>query len=118
VIHLIVLALLLPASFATSARAQNVTIPDPGLDAAVRAALQKPNGPLTAQDLLGLTNLTARSKNIQNLQGLEAAHHLRDLDLESNLLVNATSPAGFNDLNFLDLGFNPISSLALDADMT
>jgi hypothetical protein len=42
-----------------SAGAQEVTVPDPGLNAAIRDALQKPNGPLTEQDLLSLTNLSA-----------------------------------------------------------
>src|SRR5262249_23950953 len=36
-----------------------VSIPDPGLNAAVREALQKPSGPLTEQDLLGLEVLNA-----------------------------------------------------------
>jgi hypothetical protein len=34
-----------------SAHAQGVCIPDQGLDAAIREALQKPTGPLTEQDL-------------------------------------------------------------------
>jgi hypothetical protein len=37
--------------------AQEIAIPDPELNAAIRAALHKPTGPLTQQDMLSLTNL-------------------------------------------------------------
>jgi len=49
--------LLDPANFVAGPLAQEVTIPDPGLNAAIREALDKPIGPLTEQDLLSLTNL-------------------------------------------------------------
>jgi hypothetical protein len=42
-------------SVLTTTPAQEVSIPDPGLNAAVREALGKPIGPLTETDLLGLT---------------------------------------------------------------
>jgi hypothetical protein len=42
-----------------STSAQEVSIPDPGLNSSIRDALQKPVGPLTGQDLLGLTALNA-----------------------------------------------------------
>ena len=42
-----------------TAAAQEVFIPDPGLNAAIREALQKPNAPLSPQDLLSLTSLNA-----------------------------------------------------------
>ncbi len=42
-----------------SSAVADVSIPDPGLNAAVREALQKPTGPLTEQDLLSLTALDA-----------------------------------------------------------
>jgi uncharacterized repeat protein (TIGR01451 family) len=98
--------------------AQEVTIPDLGLNAAIREALQKPTGPLTEQDLLSLTNLTAESRNISSLQGLEAAHNLSVLVLESNQLTNVAFPNGLTNLNFLDLSFNPLTSLTLSTDMT
>jgi len=51
-----------------SARAQEVSVPDPGLNAAVREALHKPSGPLTQQDMLSLTNLNAGRRNISSLE--------------------------------------------------
>src|SRR5437660_9294842 len=75
-------------NFILSAGAQQVTIPDPGLNAAIRQALQKPTGPLTQQDLLSLSNLNAGQRNISSLQGLEVARNLSSLDLTSNHLAN------------------------------
>ena len=61
IIHVqrIVLAMVLLTRFVESAVAQEVSIPDAGLNAAIREALQKPNGPLTEEDLLSLTDLDA-----------------------------------------------------------
>lgn len=59
VIRPLVPTLLALATFAVSTTAQEVIIPDADLNAAVCAALQKPNGPLTEQDLLGLTDMSA-----------------------------------------------------------
>jgi len=114
----IVPTLLLVASFVTTTLAQEVQIPDPGLNAAIRAALLKPSGPLTQQDMLNLTVLSARSRNIGNLQGLEFAHNLTDLDLESNHLTNLAFPGGLTKLQFLDLSLNPLTNLTLSTDMT
>src|ERR1051325_213695 len=86
VLRLFLLTLLALAGFASSARAQEVTIPDPGLNAAIRDEVGNPSGPLTVQDLLSLTNLNARSRNVGNIEGLEAARNLVSLDLQINHL--------------------------------
>jgi internalin A len=76
-----------------SAHAQGVFIPDQGLDAAIREALQKPTGPLTEQDLLSLTHLSATDRDISTLEGLEAARNLISLDLQSNRLSQLSIPS-------------------------
>ena len=48
-----VLVLLFAILAALPLRAQDAAIPDPGLNAAIRAALAKPTGPLTVQDMGG-----------------------------------------------------------------
>src|SRR5206468_2104429 len=98
-----ILPMLMMTSFMGSALAQDVQIPDPGLNAAVRETLQKPNGPLTQQDLLGLTSLVATSRNITNLLGLAAARNLTNLDLQSNHLANLTFINGLTKLRDLNL---------------
>src|SRR5215813_8490946 len=100
------------ASFLTPAFGQTVSIPDPGLNAAIRAALAKPTGPLTAPDLLSLTNLQARNRDISSLQGLEGARNLVSLDLTGNRLTNFTLLTPLTNLVVLDLSANPLIGFA------
>lgn len=109
----IILVLVL-TSFSMSAQEQTVTIPDPGLDAAIRAALQKPTGLLTQQDLLNLTNLDASGRSIRSTQGLDGAHNLRVLNLFNNNLTTFTL-SGISNLVSLDLSDNQISDFTLPA---
>src|SRR5262249_2568880 len=76
-------SLLMLLSFTHSILAQGISIPDPGLNAAVRAALRKPTGPLTQQDMLRLTSLNASEQNVKSIAGLESAHNLVSLDLSA-----------------------------------
>jgi PKD repeat protein len=87
-----------------------VSIPDPGLNAAIRQALQKPAGALTAQDLLSLTNLDASGRNIRSLEGLETASNLDSLNLQSNQLSNFSLSNQFTNLEFLDLSLNSLTN--------
>src|SRR5438094_615170 len=107
-----ILQLLVLSSLITTAQAQEVSIPDPGLNAAIREALQKPAGPLTAQDLLSLTNLDASFRGVKSLEGLEAAHDLTTLNLEYNELTSLTLPAGLTNLTTLNLGANQLTDFA------
>jgi formylglycine-generating enzyme required for sulfatase activity len=112
-----VLTLLVVASFMSAALAQEVSIPDPGLNAAVREALQKPNGPLTEQDLLLLTNLDAGSRDVSSVEGLAAARNLEQLFLDSNRLTNFSLPAILTNLIELDLRLNPITNCSLPSGL-
>src|SRR5438445_448834 len=89
------------ALFFVSATAQEVVIPDPGLNAAIRETLQKPTGPLTEQDLLSLTHLDAPNRNIKTIDGLEAAWNLISLGLERNGLTNFAVPTQLTNLTTL-----------------
>ena len=99
--------------FVFSAGAQEVSIPDPGLNAAIRQALQKTNGPLTESDLLSLTNLSAGGWNIESVEGLEAARNLRILDLVSNSLTNFPIADALTNLTILDLFGNHLVNFVL-----
>ena len=114
----LVSAVLSCISLRTTVVAQEISVPDPGLNTAIRDALQKPAGPLTSQDLLGLAVLNASGRNITNLQGLEFAHNLTSLNLRSNHFTNLSFPGGLAKLNSLDLGFNPLTNLTLPPDVT
>src|SRR5258706_5007867 len=105
-----IIAGLILTGFMSSTLAQEVSIPDPGLNAAIRAALQKPSGPLTQQDLLSLIVLNACCGNIRNLQGLEGAQNLTTLDLNSNQLGSVSFPSALTKLTTLELSFNPLTN--------
>jgi formylglycine-generating enzyme required for sulfatase activity len=104
-------------NFTPRAVAGEITIPDPGLDAAVRAALQKPAGPLDEQDMLSLRFLNAHDRNISSLAGLEAARNLNTLLLFSNQITNFSLPT-LTSLVSLDLSGNLLTNVSLPDDMT
>jgi hypothetical protein len=105
-------------SFVSTALAQNISILDPGLDAAIRDALQIPSGPLTEQDILSLTVLDAGGRHITNIQGLEAAVNLVAVDLRSNDLATVSVPSQLTNLATLDLSFNSITNCFIPGGLT
>lgn len=111
----IILAL---AGFAPSMLAQEVVIPDPGLNAAIREALGKPAGPLTQQDLLSLTNLSARNRNVSSIVGLDAARNLVSLDLQINHLSNVSLLGALTNLSTFNLSINPLTNFSLPNGLT
>jgi len=112
------IATVILTGFIPSSRAQEVSIPDPGLNAAIREALQKPNGPFTEQDMLSLTNLNASRRGVTNLAGLEAARNLVTLDLQINRLTNFSLPSELAKLNTLDVSVNALSNCFLPNGLT
>jgi len=113
-----IFATLVFASRTTSTFAQEISIPDPGLNAAIREALGKPSGPLTEQDLLSLTNLNARNRNVSSISGLEAARNLASLHLEINHLSNVSLLSALTNLSTLDLSVNPLTNFSLPGGLT
>src|SRR5262245_47002372 len=103
-------AALMLTGFLLPACAKEVFIPDAGLNAATREALQKPNGPLTEQDLLSLTDLNANGRSVSSLEGLGAARNLTVLNLQSNHLTTLSLPSELTKLSVLDLSFNPLTN--------
>ena len=112
------LTALILAGFVASTRAQGVSIPDPGLNASVRQALNKPVGPLTAQDMLALSNLDARSRSISSVEGLQVARNLSQLFLDFNSLTNFDLPNTLTNLDLLTLGLNPLTRLSIPSGLT
>ena len=93
-------------------------VPDPGLNAAIRAVLPKPVGPLTEQDLLSLTNLDASNRRVKSLQDLEVARNLTTLSLQSNRLANFSVPGQLTNLIELNLSFNPLTNCLVPDGLT
>jgi hypothetical protein len=88
-----------------------VFIPDAALDSALRAALGKPFGCLTRQDLQSVVELQAAGLNIRNLQGLENCTSLTVLNLRSNRIQSISPLANLINLTHLDLGDNRVTNI-------
>ena len=85
---------------------------DPNLRAAVEAALGKnPGAVITAEDMAALTELSARSRDIRDLTGLELATELEYLDLSYNLIDDLGSLSDLTDLQVLFVSRNGIVDL-------
>ena len=99
--------------------AQVVDIPDPNLEKAIREALALPDeSPLTQQEMLQLTRLEAKEKQIENLTGLEHATNLTDLRFARNEISELTPLIQLNHLRLLSIWGNPISDLSPLANLT
>lgn len=84
------------------------------LDAAVREAIGKPSGDLTARDLAdpALRSLALTGAGISDLTGIEWCIHLSNLDLSKNEIVDLTPLAVLKELTHLDVSRNKIADLA------
>ena len=71
-----------------------VIFPDEQLENAVRSALRKPFGLVTAADMSTLTELDARNLGISDLRGLEFATNLFSLNVSNE----TATPGSVNDL--------------------
>ena len=111
-----------------------VEFADPTLEAAIRAKIDKGEGPIAAADLLSIVELELISGAIADLSGIEALenlevlvlvdHHLVDisplaslkklraLDLASNQIVDIAPLSSLSALIFLSLAFNSVSDLS------
>ena len=99
--------------------AQLVDIPDPNLRQVIQETLGLPDEiPLTQPDILRLTGLDAKNRQINNLTGLEHATNLTWLDLSGNNINNLKPLAELIQLERLWLYVNPISDISPIANLT
>ncbi|MBN1188203.1 MAG: leucine-rich repeat domain-containing protein [Dehalococcoidales bacterium] len=90
-----------------------VDFPDPNLEAAIRDAIDKPDGPIYHQsDLLNLYELYAWDYGISDLSGIEYCYNLEWLDLYNNNITDITLLAGLINLEGLVLDYNQISDIS------
>jgi internalin A len=88
-----------------------VSFQDPNLEAAVREALNKPDGELTTDELQTVTTLSAYSRNITNLNGIQNLTQLDFLDLDSNQISDISPLQNLTQLTYLYLSENKISNI-------
>ena len=91
---------------------QNVSVPDPNLNAAIRDLINKPTGPLNNVDLLKFSQLTVDNAGVTNLTGLEYATNLTSLSLNSNLVSSVFPLQPLYKLSFLALDNNTIGDFS------
>ena len=104
---------------ASSAAGQTVVnFPDPNLEAAIRAAIGKPTGPIYDTDVAGLRSLLADGVAISDLTGLEHCTSLISLSLSTNQISDLSPLAGLTSLIYLYLRTNQINDLGPLAGLT
>ena len=95
-------------AFATN---EVVTFPDPNLEAAIREAISKPEGPIYTTDLEGLIELYAQQRGITDLSGLEHCTSLTHLQLGDNQISDISPIQNLTSLTYLYLSGNQISDI-------
>ena len=107
---------------------------DPNLEAAIREAINKPEGEITEEDFLDNNCLNLNNKGITNLMGLErftgitclllnenqitdlsplsSLTNLQRLELLSNRITDISHLSGLINLNYLGLGDNQIADIS------
>lgn len=84
----------------------------PNLEGAIRAALDRPTGPISDDELAGLTQLIAPHHDIVDLSGIESLVNLQIIKLDQNRIRDITPLAGLVQLEELDLGRNMIVDIS------
>jgi hypothetical protein len=95
-----------------------IEIPDPGLEAAIRASLRKFDGDLTLPDMESLALLNTNDRGITDLTGLEMATNLTSLTLSFNEIEDLSPLAGLTQLKTLRVDRNRVRDLSPIAGLT
>jgi len=95
-----------------------VNFPDPGLEAAIRNALEKPTGDIHNADLIGLTSLNAGARGIVDLEGIQHCVNLTYLSLMANEIVDISPLSDLTKLEKLYLSINNIVDIQPLVDNT
>ena len=112
-IYLVGLVLILFGVASSVGMAQEEWMPDPNLRQAVREALELPtDSPLTKEKMQQLTYLEKQNNGIRNIQGLEFARNLENLNLGSNQVRDIRPLRNLVKLRGLSLYANQVSDLS------
>jgi len=96
-----------------------VTFPDENLEAAIRDALGKPTGEeITTAELAKLTTLSAESRGIADISGLEYCINLTELYLLESQISDISPLANLTNLTELSIWGNQISDISPLANLT
>ena len=113
-----ILLILIFVQVHTSCSDSGKLFPDATLELVVREAIQKPFGEIEKSDLEGLNNLSAYSRGIKNLSGLEYCINLTDLHLGRNEISDVKPLANLTGIERLYLESNKISDITPLSNLT
>lgn len=105
-------------AYGEAIRGNAVAFVDPDLEAAVRSAVNKPEGHLFPEDLTGLTLLSAPESDIDDLTGIRHLVDLTDLRLPGNQVSDLGPLANMAYLSDLDLSGNVVTDIQPLVDST
>lgn len=95
-----------------------VTFADSNLEAAIREAIDKPEGNIKASDLANLTHLEPGGRGISDLSGIECCAELKGLYIWDNQISDISPLVNLTSLEGLEFGNNQISDISPLADLT
>ncbi len=94
-----------------------VSFPDPGLEQAIRAHVNRPAGGLTSSDVDTILHFTAAGAGIADLTGMQSCLSLRTAQLGDNNIADLAPLRHLIDLRGLFLDANEVSDLEPLADL-
>ena len=97
---------------------QIVTFQDPNLEAVIRESISKPEGDILLSDVSELKVLTASSKDIVSLSGIENLTSLTNLGLDINHITDISPLSTLTSLTELRLNVNQISDISPLSNLT
>ena len=89
---------------------EGIIFADSNLEIAIREKINKPEGPIYEDDLVDLTDLIAKNKEIIDLSGIEHLTNLKSLQIGNNLSIS--SLAGLTSLTYLSIPENQINDIS------
>ncbi|MCP4110033.1 MAG: hypothetical protein GY749_31680 [Desulfobacteraceae bacterium] len=95
-----------------------IVFPDSNLEAAIREAISKPSGSITASDLQSLSSLDASERGISNLEGIQYCAGLASLWIPKNSISDISQVSGLENLTQLGLSNNQVSNISPVADLS
>ena len=102
----------------TSEFTDKVAIEVENLEAAIRRAIGKPEGPILKSDLKVLTELQSHERNITDLNGIEYCINLRRLHLYQSQIIDISPLSSLTNLPYLHLQDNPIMDISQLSNLT
>jgi len=103
---------------------KEIAFEDPNLETAVRETIGKHDGPLYESDVQGITQLVARERSIESLEGIQYLRSLQELNLGSpggsdtpNKISDISRLAALHQLKKLNLNSNKVEDISALANL-